>query len=249
MAETRTAARQALGCVLFIICFPLLFVFQSLLGDLTNSHLVNLLLVGAAALGSTVILSFGAGILFGLFQVYQRIRAQLRYPVSPQIKLLQLDDLPAEFAPTIKNTAAALSPLGFGLIGCVKVAASGVTFYQGLLHNSRAGTIARCVLMVQDDQSQTLLAFQTRFSDGTECATGHMSPAYFARSVQARPKGRSGLAFFEIADPARLARLHQAATEQHHSSPVDTGIAGGRSDKSIWRRSNARRPFRSTQAI
>ncbi len=50
-----------------------------------------------------------------------------------------------------------------------------------------------------------------------------MSPAYFARSVQARPKGRSGLAFFDIEDPARLARLHAAAVEKHHAGPVDTG--------------------------
>jgi hypothetical protein len=50
-----------------------------------------------------------------------------------------------------------------------------------------------------------------------------MSPAYLARSVQSRPKGRSALAFFDIDDPVRLARLNAAAVGKHHASPVDTG--------------------------
>jgi hypothetical protein len=209
---------------LLIFAFLFLFLFQSLLGNLTSSPLANLLIVGGAAVGLTVALAFGCGLAISVLQIYRKIRGDVRYPVSPQLDLLQLEALPAEIAPAVADTASALLPLGFRLIGCVKVISiSGSTISQGILQNPRAGTIARRALVVQNDHTEHLLAFYTRFCDGTDCTTGHMSPGYLARSVQARPKGRSALALFDIDDPARLARLHAAAVEKHHAAPVDTG--------------------------
>jgi hypothetical protein len=222
MAQTGTKLMQAAAWILVIVSFFLLFVFYSLLGKITNSDLANLLIVGGATLGSTFFLAYCSGLLLGILRVYQKIRADLRFPLSRQLKLLRLEDLPPEFVPTIKNTASTLSPLRFKPIGYVQVAAPGSTFYQGLFPNPRTGAIARCALFVQNDQVDTVLAFQTRFSDGTDRTTSHVSPAYFARLVQAQPKGRSGLVFFDIEDTARLARLHQAAVEREHMVSVET---------------------------
>jgi hypothetical protein len=224
MAQTATKPTQALTWILLFFAIVLLFLFQSLLGNLTSSYLANMLIVGVATLASQVVLAFGCGIAIGILRVYQKIRAQMRYPASPQLDLLRVEDMPLEIATAVEETASALSPLGFRLIGCVKVITiPGTAFYHGILRNPRAGSIARCAQFVQNDYSENVLVFQNRLADGTDYTTGHMSPAFFARAVQARPKGRSGLAFFDINDPARLARLHAAAVERYHSGPVDTG--------------------------
>jgi hypothetical protein len=224
MAQTRTEPIKISAWIALIFAVLFLFVFHSLLGNLTSSHLANTLIVGAATLGSGAVLTFAYVTSIVILRVYRKARAQVRYQVSPQLDLLQLEDLPPEFAPAVGNTASALSPLGFRLIGCVKViTVPGTTFYLGIVYNPRARTIARCALVVQNDLSEEVLVFQTRFADGTECSTGHVSPAFLVRTIQALPKGRSSLAFFDIRDPARLARLHAAAVEKHHSGPVDTG--------------------------
>jgi hypothetical protein len=224
MAQTGTEPIKIPAWIALIFAVLFLFVFHSLLGNLTSSHLANTLIVAAATLSSGAILTFAYVTSIIILQVYGKARAQVRYQVSPQLDLLQLEDLPPEFAPAVGNTASALSPLGFRLIGCVKgITAPGTTFYTCILHNPRARTIARCALVVQNDLSEEVLVFQTRFADGTECVTGHVSRAFFVRAIQALPKRRLSLAFFDIKDPARLARLHAAAVEKQHSAPVDTG--------------------------
>jgi hypothetical protein len=224
MSQISAKPTPLLVWILMLFGFFFVFLFGSLQGNLTISNLAKVIVRAAASLGPTVVIAFGCGIAIFILRIYWAIRAKMQYPVSPRLALLQLADLPAEIAPKIANAASALSPLGFRLIGCVKdIASSGSTFYQGIFQNPRSGTIARCALDVQNDRKDYLLAFHTRFSDGTDCATVHMSPAYLVRSVQARPKGRSTLAFFDIEDPVRLARLHAAAVEKHHSGPLDTG--------------------------
>jgi hypothetical protein len=218
MALTGTKPTHPAAWILLLVGFFLVFVF-SLPGKVTSSDLAKLLI----GLGPTILLAFCAGLLLCILRVYQKIRADLRSPLSPQLKLLQLEDLPPEFVPTIKNIASTLSPLGFKPIGYLEVALPGNTSYQGLFRHPRTGAIARCVLSVQNDRVETILAFQTRFADGTDRITSHVSPAYYARSVQAIPKGRSRLVFFDIEDPARLAQLHQAAVEREYKNPVDTG--------------------------
>ena len=224
MAQRSTNPSQKVGCLAVIFASLLMYIFPPFMGLFTVWYPVHLLLVGAATFGSAFFLAYAVVILTGVLQIYQKVRAQLRYPVSPLLSLLRLEDLPPDFAPTIKNAVSALSPLGFQLLGYVNFAVPGATTYQGILHNQRAGTIARCMLLIQNDNSETVLTFQTRLSDGTDCITGHMSPAYFVRVVRAQPKGRSGLAFFDIVEPARLARLHAAAVEKHDAGLMDTGM-------------------------
>ena len=79
------------------------------------------------------------------------------------------------------------------------------------------------MLVDQPAQTERLIVFQTRFADGTQCSTSHVPASFFARAAQARPRELKALAFFDIEDPARLARLHQAAVEKHQAGPVDTG--------------------------
>ena len=224
MAQTKNEPIELPVWILLIFAFLFLFLFHSLLRNLTSSHFANTLIVGAATLASGAILTLAYVTSIGFLRAYRKIRAQVRYPVSPQLALQQLEDLAPEFKLEVEKTASALSPLGFRLTGCVKlVTVPGTTMYLGILHNSRTGTIARCAQVVQNDFSEIVLVFHTRFADGTECSTGHVSPAFIIRTVQALPKGRSSLAFFDIKDPARLARLHAGAVEKHHSGPVDSG--------------------------
>lgn len=222
MAEIRAEFRQPLGCIFCIYSFFLLSQIQVLVGY-QMSYFANLLIVGTATFLAAAILTLATGIPIVVLWVYQHIRAQWRYPVSPHLSLLRLEDLPPEFAATIENTVATLSPLGFRLLGYVSLTVPGTTTYQGILHNPGAGTIARCVQIIRNGLAEVALGFQTRFSDGTECDTAHKAPAFFAREVQTRAKGRSGLAYFDIEDPARLARLHAAAVKTHRANLVDTG--------------------------
>jgi hypothetical protein len=223
MAQKTNEPIELSAWLALILVVLLLFLFHSLLGNLTSSHLANTLIVGVATLGSGAVLTFAYVTSIGLLRGYRVIREQFRYLLSPQMELLRPEDLPPELRSAVGETASALSALGFPLIGCVKtVPAPGKVFYMGILHNPRSGTIARNAQVDQDDQSDVILVFQTRFADARECTTGHVSPRYFGRVIQALPKGRTSVAFFEVKDPARLARLHAAAVERHHSAPVDT---------------------------
>ena len=122
---------NALSYFLLILSFVLLFVFHSILRNATSSDLANLLIVGGVTVASTVIIAFTAGVLASVFRGYRSIRANVHYPVTPNLQWLRQHDLPSEFAPTVEQTELALSPLGYRLTGCVSVTLPETKLYQG----------------------------------------------------------------------------------------------------------------------
>jgi len=223
MKETSAKPSQSWGCVSVIIVFSLLFLFQGLLGQVTNSILANVLIVMAATIVAAGIVAYGVGVAFAIFRVYRALRLRLRYAVPLPIGLMAAEDLPPDVGSQIRDFAAALAPLGYKLIGCLHVVPARVPAHVALAHHNRAGTIARCVLSPQGTQLERYLVFRTRLSDGTEYATTHMSRRAYSLIRRAPAPNRSVLTFFDIDDPTRLARLHEAAVERRASARVDTG--------------------------
>jgi hypothetical protein len=224
MRETGGKTTQSSwGCLAMGIVFPLVFLFQGLLGHVTSSTIANALIVMAATILASGIVAFGVGVSFAIFRVYRALRVHLRYAIPLPIELVPADDLPPEVGLQVRDFAAALAPLGYKLSGCLHFIFAKVPGHVALAHHDRAGTIARCILSPQRTQLERYLVFRTRVSDGTEYATSHLSRREFSLIRHAPAPNRSALVFFDIEDLSRLARLHEAAVERSASARVDTG--------------------------
>ncbi len=224
MRETGGKTSQSSwGCLAMVIVFPLVFLFQGLLGHVTSSIIANALIVMAATILASGIVAFGVGVSFAIFRVYRALRVHLRYAIPLPIELVPADDLPPEIGLQVRDFAAALAPLGYKLGGCLYVVVAKTPAHVALAHHDRNGTIARCVLSQQGTQLERYLIFRTRLSDGTEYATSHLSRGGYSLIRQAPAANRSALVFFDIEDLSRLARLHEAAVERNGSARVDTG--------------------------
>jgi hypothetical protein len=222
-----------LAWLMTILVVALFLVIVPLSARATPWSALNLLIALVATIAGPVGFLICVAVFGVTRKAYQALRTQICYPVEPIVRPLSLEDpiLSPEVAQTLRAPGEALVRLGFIPVGAVRVEDAGMSGLRGyamLYHDRRAGVVARSIVAVAPGRpGENLLTLQTRFSDGSTYNTVHTTPRTWGRMLTTRLPGRHFLVFFEIDDPARLARLHSAVVERvmsvHPSAPIDTG--------------------------